>query len=132
MKFNTLQSSCLDLKFSKTSHFSLSPYCVVVQAREKFKKKIHVENSTVCINSDVSLLHEMLPKPAKRHDRKSSASARLISETMPTATTPLNLIITKKSVESIEYPSEVFILQNASFLARVAEPLRKVNDTKIK
>lgn len=117
------------LVFSKTGHFPISPYCVILQAREQLRKKSHVESTTICILTDTSKVHELLPKPERRQDnrnpRKGATPIISLSTTMATE-------LTTKSSLIIEYPSEVEILQNASFLARVAEPNIKIEDTKIK
>ena len=133
------------MTFKKTSHFTSSPYCVVVQAREILRKKVHVENSTVCIFSDVTSVPGLKTKPSKRHDDRSTkrSSMKMYTETIPAASTPSDIIIKKESVVlsaslikkdpvNIEFPSEVVVLQNASFLARVTKPLDPLNDTKIK
>lgn len=114
-------SSGLDLQFTKTSHFTSSPYCVVVQAREQLRRKVHVENSTVCIESDVSIISEMLPKPEKRQDNRSSSLQFA------------NLTVKKNNLTKIEYPSNVSLFQNATMLARVAQPFNKLTiNNKIK
>lgn len=128
----------------KTSHFTSSPYCVVVQAREFLRKKVHVENSTVCVFSNVSSVPGLKTKPSKRHDDRSikKSSIKMFTETIPVASTPSNILIKKDSVvlsaslmkneAGIEFPNEVIVLQNASFLARVTKPLGTFNDTRIK
>lgn len=114
------------LIFAKQGHLPTSPYCVVLQAREQLKKKIHVESSTVCVTSDISKVHEMLPKPERRQDEKKIATPIISILTTPSA------LSIKKAQINVEYPVEVTVLQNASFLARVAEPTENLTDSKIK
>lgn len=118
------------MAFAKQGHFTISPYCVVLQAREQLRKKAHTEQSTICITSDILKVHEMLPKPERRQDSPSTKKGQLPSFSVSTLK-PADLS-TKGSPLIIEYPGEVIVLQNASFLARVAEPLEKLNDPKIK
>lgn len=72
----------------------------------------------------------MLPKPEKRQDNKNSKKGTT-TEVSLALTTSADLSI-KRSPMNIEYPSEVIVLQNASFLARVAEPFENMSDSKIK
>lgn len=95
-----------------------------MQAREHIKKKIHVENSTVCIFSNVSSI--LKTRPSKRHDDRGTKKSFI---KMPNeASTPSDILIKN----NIEYPDEVTILQNATFLARVTKPLSKFTDNKTK
>lgn len=70
----------------------------------------------------------MLPKPEKRQDNGNSKKGSTSIVTSSTVTTPLSI---KKLTMDIKYPTEVVVLQNASFLARVAEP-EDFSDSKIK
>lgn len=76
------------------------------------------------------MVHEMLPKPERRQDNENSrkGTSPIISST--TVTTPADLLI-KRPKFNVEYPSEVIVLQNASFLARVAEPKENLTDSRI-
>jgi hypothetical protein len=119
------------LMFAKQGHLPNSPYCVILQAREQLRKKIHVESSTVCITSDMTKVHEMLPKPERRQQDKSSVRKSTTPITPITLSTPSALSI-KRPQFYVEYPSEITLFSNATFLARVAEPTENLTDSKIK
>lgn len=124
MKFNIFL--CIGLIFAKESHFTSSPYCVVIQAQEQIKKKIHFENSTICITVDLSKI-EMLPKPARQQSYKNKDKVSTLAPKKSVVITP-----TPIKILDIVYPSEVSLFQNATLLARVAEPVTKIRDPKIK
>lgn len=128
----------LDLKYTISGHFTSSPYCVVLQVKEMFKRKTHYENSTVCIYTDVSQVYaaEILPQPAKLRakEKNKKMTDNLITSS---SSTPLpngngKKVSQKQTFIIIEYPTDVIVLQNASYFSRVAEPLIKFSDTKIR
>jgi hypothetical protein len=121
-----------DLKFMKDGHFTTSPYCVILQAKENIRNKIHKENATICVYTSQPMLTphgiELLPTPAEyRGERSGSKKIKKLKnsdgENSEFSSTSSNVII--------EFPEFVKIHQNASFLARVTEPLKSINDKSI-
>jgi hypothetical protein len=102
-----------------------------LQAKEIVKRKTVYENSTICIFTDSTQINvvEMLPAPEKlRAGEKSRKIKKITSGSLSSNEQNKNFIPTM----IIEYPTEVYVLQNASYLARVAEPLTRINESKIR
>lgn len=116
------------MKYSRNGHFDSTQYCVVLQANELLKKKLHHENVTLCVYPQI----EKLPTPAPlRSDGNGNKKTRKITENIGSLSAPSSGVKVQKLI-SIEYPSEVSVLQNASYLARVVEPKTKLNDANIR
>lgn len=86
---------------------------MILQAKEVIKRKFHTENATICFERGF----ELLPKAEK-----------LKSDTVKRNRNVSGTEKTSRLLSSIEYPSEVSVLQNASRLAHVMEPKVKVTD----
>lgn len=111
---------CLGLQYTKTGHFKSFPYCIVLQAKEVIKKKVRYENATICFER----VFETLPNAEKLTSEDKSRKARGKAENLASGKTA-------KLLANIEYPNEVTVLQNASRLAHVTEPKRKITDSKV-
>jgi len=123
-----------DLKYTRTGHFNSSPYCVILRATDIMKGKTVVEDARVCINSNISLIHavEMLPEPEKLRasESKNKKNRKVISSNLVTAEDMK--VSGSSSMPVVQFPDVAEILQNASYLARVVEPLQPINEAKIK
>lgn len=108
------------MEFTRDGHFDVSPYCVVLQAREVIRGKKMVENATVCI-----LTPEPIPVPMRLRDEKGSRKTKKVNSN-PSSTEQLKVSTTVNFV--LEYPGVVEVLQNASIYARVVEPVKPISD----
>lgn len=119
--------------FTRDAHFSSSPYCVTLQAKEFIRNKIHRENSTVCIftSTPIQTIHgiEILPQPLKYRDEQRGTRNRKFKNGRESDN---NSELPGISNIIVEYPEIVKIQQNASLYARVAEPIKAIVDKNVK
>lgn len=123
-----------DLKFIISGHFTSSPYCVILQAREILRGRTLTENATICVFSNSTSQSqgvEFLPEPEKLRagdERNNRKTKKVISNPATSGemkvSSPINFVV--------QFPEEAKVLQNASDFARVVEPLQPVSDNKIK
>jgi hypothetical protein len=96
------------------------------------RKLLHYENSTICLYSDINA-SEMLPRAYElrangKHNNKNFASSSAMATTLSTNVKSVQ----QQELVKIEYPASAIVFQNASYLARVAEPLTRTNDSKLR
>lgn len=122
-----------DLKFTTSGHFTRSPYCVTLQAREVIRGRIRAENASVCVFTNQAIASkgvELLPEPARlRASEDKNKKARKITSNLAN---PGDSRVSSGQSIVVDYPNQVEVLQNASDYARVVEPVEEITDNKIK
>lgn len=122
-----------DLKFIKEGHFTSSPYCVTLQAREIIRGKTFNEDAKVCIFTNLTSVTkgvEFLPLPESlRASENGNRKAKKITSNPATSG---DMKVSGGSDFVVQFPDAVEVLQNASDYARVTEPLVAVTDSKIR
>lgn len=119
------------MKFTKDGHYTSSPYCVVLQARDYVKGRVFKENATVCIFTNLTIAGrgiEFLPKPESLRDDKTNRKSRKIASNPATAGEQR---VSAPIVVDVKYPETTEVFQNASKFARVVEPNVAPNDARI-
>lgn len=120
-----------DLKFIIDGHFTSSPYCVILQARETIRGKLLHEDASVCVHTNQTLAArgvEFLPQPERLRDEKSRNTKRITSNPEVTGETKVSSPVSA----AVTFPENVELLQNASDFSRVVEPIQQVTDNKVR
>lgn len=120
-----------DLKFIKEGHFTSSPYCVTLQAREVVRGRTVNEDAKVCIFTNLTSVTkgvEFLPFPESL--RASESGNRKSKKITNNPATGGDQKVSSGIEFVVNFPDAVEVLQNASEYARVAEPTAAVVDSK--